>query len=510
MCRRFRPSARKGGLPAVRSGMRIAVIGDSWGFGLLETRPFPLWQRRFGALRNKALLVPDYGAMYVTAHLKSCLSPGDELRVINLMADIFDDEGLFLDSGPGPQEEETDCPLGYPENLERAREYLRSSLNDFQPHVILFPLSIYYIALHAREMLKRVRELAPEATIVTGGVYATMHPREILEDGAADMVVRGEGEHTLLEALETVRRGGDLSSVRGLSWRKDDAVFHNPDREREDDIDRFPHIYTVSEEFRIGLRHRLLKRLNPFDDYIPGAGFLTSRGCPEECTFCLDPAIWKRRTRFHSPDYVRRVVDHCWENFTEGERSFYFGDATFALNRRRLFELLEKLEGVPYSYNIQTRADSLTPDVLRRLRELRFTSVAIGAESLNDRILAEVVRKRTTRREILEAARAVRREGIRAILTFIVGLPGEDRQSVEETLEVLRREGIRDAVFFPLVVFRGTALYGHLLERFSPEEREKLRLNPWSEEYCLVNEEFPTVRELVDYADSLNRRVSEG
>ena len=88
--------------------------------------------------------------------------------------------------------------------------------------------------------------------------------------------------------------------------------------------------------------------------------------------------------------------------------------------------------------------------------------------------------------------------------------PATLRARVEETLETLRREGIRDAVFFPLVVFRGTGLYRHLLERFTPEEREQLRLNPWSEEYCLVNEEFPTVRELVDYADSLNRRVQEG
>jgi len=494
----------------VKAGMRIAVIGDSWGFGLLETRPFPLWQRRFTALRNKALLVPDYGAMYIAAHLKACLLPSDELRVINLMADLFQEEEYFLERSPGAEGEDTDCPLGDPENLSRARAHLEGSLREFQPHVILFPLSIYYIALHAREMCRRIRDMAPEAAIISGGVYATMHPQELLEDGAADMVVRGEGEHTLQETLEVLRRGGDLAGVRGLSWRRNGSIFHNPDRERENDIDRFPHIYTVSEEFRIGLRHRLLKRLNPFDDYIPGAGFLTSRGCPEECTFCLDPAIWKRRTRFHSPEYVREVVEYCWKNFTEGERSFYFGDATFALNQRRLHGLLDGLKGIPYSYNIQTRADSLTPGLLRRLRELRFSSVAIGAESFNDRILAEVVKKRTTRGEILDAARAVRREGMRAILTFIVGLPGEGRDSVEETLEILQREGLRDAVFFPLVVFRGTALYRHLLERFTPEEREGLRLNPWSEEYCLVNEEFPTVKELVDYADSLNRRLAEG
>jgi radical SAM superfamily enzyme YgiQ (UPF0313 family) len=490
--------------------MKIAVIGDSWGFGLLETRPFPLWQRRFAALRNKALLVPDYGAMYVTSFIKANLPACDDLRVINLIADIFGEESLYLDRTTGDGEEETDCPISDTSRMEEARSYLRDALLDYQPDVVLFPLSIYYIALHARRMLARVREILPEATIITGGVYATLHPQEILADGAADCVVRGEGEWTLKETLDALKRGGNsLAGVAGLSWRRDGEIRHNPDREREREIDRFPHIYTVSEEFRIGLRHRLLKRLNPFEDYIPGAGILTSRGCPEECTFCLDPAVWKRITRFHSPEYVREVVDFCFEHFTEGERSFYFGDATFALNRKRLFKLLDRIEGVPYSYNIQTRADSLTPAVLARLRELDFASVAIGAESLNDRILHEVVKKRTTREEILGAARAVKASGIRPILTFIVGLPGESRESIEETLELVRREGIYDAVFFPLVVFRGTGLYHHLLENFSEEEREKLRLNPFSEEYCLASEEFPTIQSLIDFADDLNTRVKQ-
>lgn len=490
--------------------MKVAIIGDSWGFGLLETKPDPLWQRRFNALRNKALLVPDYGAMYVTAFIKERSLPGVDLQVINLVADIFQAKALFEDRGEGPGEEATDCPLSEAGRVAEAHDYFRRSLVDYQPDVVLFPLSIYYIALHAREMLRRVKEILPDCFLVTGGVYSTLHPQEILEDGAADFVVRGEGEWTTLELLDALSRGErEFHHVDGLSWRADGRIYHNRERKREENIDRFPHIYTVSEEFRIGLRHRLLKELIPFNDYIPGAGFLTSRGCPEQCTFCLDPAIWKRKTRFHSPQYVREVVKYCWEHFVGGERSFYFGDATFALNRRRLFQLIDLVEKIPFSYNIQTRADSLVLPVLERLAAARFATVAIGAESFNDRILQEVVRKRTNREEILRAVREVRGFGMKPILTFIVGLPGEKRASIEHTLEILRREGIRDAVFFPLVVFRGTELYRYLVENFSPEQREHLRLNPWSEEYCLVNEEFPTVPELVDYADSLNRAVRQ-
>ncbi|MDD5666538.1 MAG: radical SAM protein, partial [Actinomycetota bacterium] len=334
-------------------------------------------------------------------------------------------------------------------------------------------------------------------------------PREIMEDGAADFVVRGEGEWTALELLQALGRGeSDFSSIPGLTWRDGAGrVVGNPERERERELDLFPHIYTVADEFRIGRRHRLLKALNPLDDYIPGAGFLTSRGCPEECTFCLDPAVWKRKVRFHSPAYVREVLDYCWENFTEGERSFFFGDATFALNRPRLRALLATVKEVPYTYHIQTRADSLTPEVLEGLRDSGFGSVALGAESLDDRILREVVKKRTTSEEILGAVRAARSCGLNPILTFIAGLPGESRASLERTVEILRAEGIREATFFPLVVFRGTELYQTFLRTFPEEERESMRLNHWSEEFCFASDEFGSMRELIEYTECLNDAI---
>jgi len=491
----------------VERSPKAAIISDAWGFGLMETKPWPLWQVRYWAIRNKALLVPEYGAMYIAAFLKR---HDVELDVLNLMADIFDDEVWFREVEEGlPDDAISTAPVGGEDALARMRDNLEVSLERIQPDVVLFPISIYYVALHARELLRRIKEMLPGVKLVAGGVYSTMHPQEIMDDGAADFVVRGEGEWTALELMRTLgKQEGDFSHIAGLTWRDGGGrVVHNRDRERERDLDVFPHIYTVSEEFAIETRHRLLKALNPLDDYIPGAGFLTSRGCPEECTFCLDPAVWKRKTRFHSPAYVREVLDYCWDSFREGERSFYFGDATFALNRPRLRALLETVREVPFTYHIQTRADSLTPEVLAGLRDSNFGSVALGAESLDDRILREVVKKRTTREEILGAVRAARSYGLNPILTFIAGLPGENRASLERTVETLRAEGIREATFFPLVVFRGTELYQTFLRTYSEEERESMRLNRWSEEFCFASEEFSSMRELIDYTQELNDAI---
>ncbi|MDY6795344.1 MAG: radical SAM protein [Actinomycetota bacterium] len=480
------------------------IVSDSWGYGLMETKPHPLWQVCYGAIRSKALLVPEYGAMYVAAFLRA---RGWDFEVLNLIADVFEKEEWFEEKEAGlEQAHTTTAPIAGEEALRLMEKHFTDSLKRHQPDIVLFPISIYYVALHAREMIKRLRRMMPDTIIVTGGIYSTMHPREIMEDGAADFVVRGEGEWTTWELLEALRKEKrDFTHIPGLSWRDGDGeIIHNQDREREDNLDRFPHIYTVSGQFKIPLRHRLLKKLNPFDDYIPGSGFLTSRGCPEQCTFCLDPAVWKRKTRFHSPEYVREVLGYCWENFVEGERSFYFGDATFALKRSRLEILLDTVKEVPFTYHIQTRADSLVPGVLEGLRDSNFGTVAIGAESFDDRILSEVVKKRTTREEILGAVRAARAYNLTPILTFIAGLPEEKKESLERTVEILRSEDIKEATFFPLVVFRGTELYEKFSRIFPEPERESMRLNPWSEEFCFLNDEFPAIQELLDYTEQLN------
>ena len=489
--------------------LRTAIISDSWGYGLVEVKPFPLWQARYCAIRHKALLVPEYGVMYIAAFLRS---RGVDFEVLNLIADVFTEEKWFEEREFVVEEEHfSTSPMGGDEALRLMQDNLEDSLRRLQPEVIFFPISIYYVPLHARGMLQRIKDMMPEVKIITGGVYSTMHPQEILDDGAADFVVRGEGEWTSWELWQTLNEEKkDLSHIAGLSWRDPRGeVVHNRDGEREKDLDRFPHIYTVSSQFKIAERHRLLKSLIPFDDYIPGAGFLTSRGCPEQCTFCLDPAIWKRRTRYHSPAYVKEVLEYCWENFTEGDRTFYFGDATFALNRPRLKNLLEEVREIPYTYHIQTRADSLTPEVLQGLQDSNFGTVALGAESFDDRILNEVVKKRTTREEVLKAAKAAMSYGLQPILTFIAGLPGESRDSLERTVEILKEEGIPEATFFPLVVFRGTELYEWFKKDYTEEERDKLRLNPWSEEYCYVNDEFPTIQELIDFTFHLNELAKQ-
>ena len=496
--------------------MRVLLISDSFGFGILETRPYPVWQRKYTMLRNKALLSPDYGAMYVAAYLKE---RGIHFQVTNLIADLFSEPEFFLEqdiSPPGEPrdpisyyQEESTPPIGNEGSLERLKRHFTTTLLKESPDIILLPISIYNLARHGTLFARRIKELLPDAILITGGTYATFHAEEILKENFVDFVVRGEGEETALELIQTIERAEHPREIPGLSYTESGRVIHNPDRKKIVNLDKLPHPYTVSDEFRIERRGSLLNQLNTQEDYIPGAGFLTARGCPERCTFCLDPAINDGRTRFHSPEYVYEVTRYCYETFCDGNSNFYFGDATFTLNRKRFLKMTDILQSIPFTYHIQTRADCLTPEIIRKLKESNFHSVAIGAETLNPRVLREVVWKNQAPEQVIDATMAVRKEGLLPLLTFIVGLPGESRDSIEKTLATLREHKITSASFFPLVVFKGTSLFERFMKEINPDDLESCRLNPYSEEFFYVSDEFPTPEALIDYTEELNVRVKE-
>src|SRR5450756_2667084 len=142
--------------------MKTLLISDSIGLGIMEVRPEPAWLVRLTALRNKDLLAPDYGAMHVAAYLKGT---GHNLDVINLVADVHDRAGLFLEPNTDPGEV-SGSTIGKPEAAAASRRYLIKRLREQEPDVILFPLSIYNLALYSRKLLADIKEDCPDLSLI--------------------------------------------------------------------------------------------------------------------------------------------------------------------------------------------------------------------------------------------------------------------------------------------------------------------------------------------------------
>ncbi|MBN2168280.1 MAG: cobalamin-dependent protein [Actinobacteria bacterium] len=486
--------------------MKVLVISDVHALGLMEVRPELAFNTEYSDYRNRSLLSPDYGIMYVTASLKAA---GYDFEVVNLVADVHKKVSDFAEP-EGDSGVSTGSPVSQPEAVRSSRRHLFSTIDTFSPDVVLMSVSMYSFALYFRKLAEDIKTRNPGSVLVAGGIYATFHPAEILEDGFVDIVVRGEGERTVHAVLDAVGSGKQLEEIPGISYRQEGAVVHNPDMDLIDELDVYPQLYSVADEFRLKRRIGILSELNADDDYLAGRGFLTSRGCPEACTFCLDPAVYKRKVRFHSPEYVKDAVDYCLSNFFEGPGTFFFGDAAFTASRKRLFRMLDLVSDVPLAFNIQTRADYLSETVIESLSCAGVRAVAMGAESFNNRVLQEVAGKRLKAETVIEAAGTLGKHGINTLLTFIVGFPGESRSSIERTVELLNRHKPGTATFFPLVVFRGTPLFDLFTANTNENDREAARMNPYSEEYYFTSDEFPTADELISFTREVNEAVDQG
>ena len=488
--------------------LRTVLVSDTFAYAFLDRRPYPSWEPYWKGYRDRAIITPEYGLLYIAAMLTDA---GFDYELHNTIADHWDDLRWF-DVSDEHQTNEA-ARAEFTALIERMKTDLLARVAGAD--VVMVPLSYYYMVRGVKRLLLEMRAAAPDAVFIVGGNYATMHAFELIGGGYADIVVRGEGEDTIIRLLAELEAGAHRSGrldTLGISYQVGGGEpGHNPDQPRIDDLDRLPHMYTAGDRFHVGMRHRFLKTLQPEGDYFIGSSYVTSRGCPEKCTFCMDPTIWNRKVRFHSPAYVADVVRYCYENYhSVGEPRFYFGDATFTLRRSRLYELCERIGDIGWNYNVQTRADMVDRETLETLKAAGFNHLSFGSESFNDEILADVVLKRQTAKQVLDGARLARELGMNPILTFIAGLPGESKESHLRTVKVLRAAGFTEATFFPLVVFRGTPLYDQFARGKTQAEIEQARFDADSEEFCYLSEELPTKEALIGWAGYLNSEIRKG
>ncbi len=484
--------------------MRTVLVSDTFAYSFLVRRPYPSWEPFWKSYRDRAIVTPEYGLLYIAAALKQ---HGIDYDLVNIIADHWDERWFDVSD----EHQHNDAARDELEGLiTTMSDDLAARLKGAD--VVMIPMSYYYMVKGVKNLIAQMREAAPDALFVTGGNYATMHAFELILDGYADIVVRGEGEDTIIQLMAELAEGkhktGKLDTL-GISYQVGGGEpGHNMDMPRIGDLDRLAHMYSAGDRFHIRERHKFLKTLQPNGDYFIGSSYVTSRGCPEKCTFCMDPTIWNRKVRFHSPDYVREVVQYCWDNYRSvGKPKYYFGDATFTLRKPRLFEMCEKIADIGWDYNVQTRADAVNEETLLKMKAAGFSNMAFGSESFNDEILEDIVMKRQTSKLVLEGALLARKIGLEPILTFIAGLPGESKESMLRTVRILRQAGFTEATFFPLVVFRGTPLYDKFAEGKTKAEIESARFDDYSEEYCYLSEDFPTKEALISYAGYLNAEI---
>ncbi len=299
------------------------------------------------------------------------------------------------------------------------------------------------------EMIKAVH---PEIKIAFVGPHVSVSPQESLRASTAiDFIVRREFEFAVTEFAE----GKPLAEIAGVSYLDNGRVVHNPDRAPLEDLDSLPFAVEIYKRDLDISRYNVPFLMHPF------IAFYTSRGCPALCTYCLWPQTFSgHRWRPRSVDNVVAEIRRALELFPE-VKEIFFDDDTFAWKKSRTIDICEKLKplNVTWSCTCRVHADYET---LKAMKKAGCRLLIVGFESGDPTILKNI-KKGATVEQALEFMSNCRRLGLLVHGDFIIGLPGETRETIERTMqfaEELDCETIQVSIAHS---YPGTEFHGYLI-----------------------------------------------
>jgi anaerobic magnesium-protoporphyrin IX monomethyl ester cyclase len=252
------------------------------------------------------------------------------------------------------------------------------------------------------------------------------------EEDGVDGICRGEGEGAMVDLVNALADGGPDAalSVDNWSFRRNGDVFANPVRPYAEDLDSlpFPDRALVYERDPIAARSKIKH-------------FLTGRGCPYNCTYCFNHALSEiyrgkgRRFRQRSVDHVIEEIHWVRDHYPLG--FVVFVDDTFVLSQEWLSEFAEKYPrqiGLPFFCN--TRANLVTEEQVQLLKEAGCHTVSMGIETASDRIRNDLLKRRMSREQILEASRLIHKGDLHLTTTNMIGLPTSTLEDDLDTLDL--------------------------------------------------------------------------
>lgn len=381
------------------------------------------------------------------------------------LSSYLDEHGfpsLIVDSGPYPQK----IPLG-----EREKTILRR-LQELKPKVVCFSCTHREFDEVVR-LNYAIKSFDKHLVTIVGGSQPTYRTSDFLDNGF-DFVCVGEGEKTLLQFVEHVSKGmAQWQSIAGLVWKADGRVTFNPPRPLMTEAEL--HFDLVSAYQKIDPRYfdfgvEIIRGLP-----LIGALLLTTRGCPFSCSFCGCNSIFGRKLRFRPIESIEREVRYLTaEKQVEG---IWILDDTFTVNRDHAMAVAKILDQHHVVWGCQSRVDVLTDSFVTEMKNYGCVQMDFGVESGSQRILDEIIGKKTKVEQVIRSFELAKKNGIRTLANFIIGFPTETLEDLEATKRLADWIKADIYVFSIATPLPGTRLYEMVGEEIRPQDYSSLNWN---------------------------------
>jgi len=325
---------------------------------------------------------------------------------------------------------------GYSVKITDLRSHSPEKFNEFIGNAEIYGITA---ATPDYPLAKKIAEIIntrnPKSWIILGGVHATAVPEKI--DTVFNKIVIGEGEIALIKILKDYEQGNN-----------NQRIYVGESVKNLDDIP-FPARHLLS--FKSVFNENAL-----FKGAGPTAAIITSRGCPNNCSFCASNIMWHRQVRFRSPDNVIAEMKDVIKKY--GVKNFRIMDDTFTLNKPRLKEMCEKIKHLDIRWRIETRVDYVDQEILRWLKEAGCEELAFGIESPNQEVLDRAI-KGINLEQAKKMIRISHESGLATRLFFIIGLPGEKPDFADRFIKFIEETNPDAVDLSTFVPYPGSDIY---------------------------------------------------
>jgi len=351
---------------------------------------------------------------------------------------------------------------------------LEKKIESFSPNIVAssgFATCNAYTTIRALELAKKVN---PEILTVTGGQHFTVTAEESLKTyPEIDVIVRGEGEKTLVELIETLVEKKPFSGVKGISFRHKGRIYKNPPQPLIENLDELPFpgyhfVENVIHRYHFTMMAGRGSRYGMIDP---------SRGCPHRCVFCSQWRHWEGMWRHKS---VKRIVDEmefCIDNY--GSKLIWLTDDNFGMGKR-MNDLCDEMISRDFPDDIicflQVRCDDIvnSENALPKMQKAGINWILLGVESHSESTL-ERFNKKTSPDHTRKAVKLLKENGIFTQTTAIIGERRDSAESIEGLREFINELDPDLAIFMILTPFPGTDVF------------EEAKKNGWIEDWNWAN-----------------------
>jgi len=364
---------------------------------------------------------------------------------------------------------------------------------------------------YVKWLVNTLKKYHPEKKIIIGGSLGSSIPKIMLEKNPVDIVCIGEGEETAEELFNLLENGGDLHSVKGI-WFKDDngSICANEKREPIKNLDTLPlpawDLFPMDTYLKnpVGAPNR-----NKWVDGSSTEGTLSmnlfaSRGCPYQCIYCYHDFMGQSY-RCRSPENVINEIGILYQRYNV--KYFHFIDDEFVMSKDFVYKFCSLIKELMKEINEKItwgcsgRANLMSEDLISVMADSGCTLIGYGIESGSQKML-DLIKKRFTVEQAKNAVKWTKKHLGWADCSFMVGYPGETKETIRETIDFCKELNLTPEVIFFITPYPGTELYQMAVAEGKIEDEEEYLLN--------LGEQGEKVRvNFTDFSDEKLTKIKE-